>query len=218
MNRTIRSAACALTMLAAAGAAQAQTPAPADGTAATAPAPAPVAAPAPAPAPAPAAEAPPAAPTPLVPAPVAAPVPAAPAAPAPAAPAPVAAPAPAPTAAPAPTCTPGARLFVFDDGAWYPATARDATVATRLCLVRFDGYDEDEDKAVPLTVALPWSFDGPGRPGENCMAGERVVGFSDGAWHPATVLKGAPTGCLLRFDDSELKSETLPIRSVRRVP
>jgi hypothetical protein len=109
-------------------------------------------------------------------------------------------------------------MFVFDDGAWYPATARDATVTTKLCLVRFDGYGEEEDKAISLNIAVPWSFDGPGRPGDNCMAGERVVGLSDGAWYPATVVKASSSGCLLRFDDSEVKSDTLPFRSVRRVP
>lgn len=190
MRLTFRTIACALSLMA--GAAQAQTAPPADSTA-------------PVVAPAPAAE--------IAPAPVAAPAPAP-------VPAPVAVPAiPAPPSGPGGlVCVPGARMFVFDDGAWYPATARDATVTTKLCLVRFDGYGEEEDKAISLNIAVPWSFDGPGRPGDACMAGERVVGLSDGAWHPATVVKASSSGCLLRFDDSEVKSDTLPFRSVRRVP
>jgi hypothetical protein len=130
----------------------------------------------------------------------------------------------APSAAPVPSvvaslpgCVGGARFFVLSDGAWWPATAREASVSGQSCLMRFDGSAKSKDTAFGKDEMMAWTIDGPGRAVDGCRKGDRVVALSDGGWYPAQVKAAASSkGCPVHYEgyDSD-EDETLPLKNLR---
>ncbi len=131
---------------------------------------------------------------------------------------------PAPAAAPASTgsaekaaCTPGGRLFVLHDDAWWSATVRDAAKSGEQCITKIEG--QTDDVVVALDKTMAWSIDGPGKAVAKCGSGDKVLVESDGGWYPAKITdKKADAGkCTVKYDDPSSDDEAVPLKRVRRL-
>ncbi|TAD89529.1 MAG: hypothetical protein EAZ99_09020 [Alphaproteobacteria bacterium] len=123
---------------------------------------------------------------------------------------------PAPTVGAPAACREGARLFAFSDGAWYAGRALGSRGGG--CLVRFDGFDADEDEVVPSGALLPYASEGPGRAVSQCRRGDAVIAYSEEAWFPGRVREdGRNNRCPIRFDGfGPEEDEDIPLHLVRR--
>lgn len=116
-------------------------------------------------------------------------------------------------------CKPGARLFAFSDGGWWPATAREATQSSGRCVVRFDGTGASDDAIVAPNEMLAWSIDGPGKAAARCRKGDRVWRLADGAWYPAQVKQSKGASCVIELeDDDDAEEETVALKQLRVLP
>lgn len=115
-------------------------------------------------------------------------------------------------------CRAGERLYAFSDDAWYPATVRGSAGRPGFCVVRFDGYSEDEDEVVSPDRTRPFAAGGPGLPVGTCSAGIAVVAENDSVWFPATIVQGTAQGCTVRYDDPGINGESLPLARLRTRP
>jgi len=112
-------------------------------------------------------------------------------------------------------CRARERLFVFSQGAWYPAKVRDSGGGRGTCGVRFDGYSADDDEVVGRDRMIPWTVDGPGTALADCRPGVPVVAEEDGVWYPAVIATKGKKGCVVKYKDKEYGDETLPLKRLR---
>ena len=133
---------------------------------------------------------------------------------------------PGPAAAPAsaaaaddgkPACTPGKRLFVMHEDAYWSATVREPTKSGAECVARIDG--NNDDTTFEIADAAAWSIDGPGKPAARCESGAKVlVHYKDGGWYPSKVTdKKADAGkCAVKYDSDDTE-ETVELKRVRQI-
>jgi hypothetical protein len=117
-----------------------------------------------------------------------------------------------------PSCTPGVRLFVLNDGAWWAATVREATASKKDCVVKLDGGGPADNAIVGAGSTVSWSIDGPGKPATACRKDDVVLVESDGGWYPARIkaTRGPKLACPVHYDDTEDdEDEDVPLDRVR---
>ena len=115
-------------------------------------------------------------------------------------------------------CTPGTRLFVHSDGAWWSATIKEAASESRRCIVTLEGADSNDDRVVGSTDMLAWSGDGPGLAAASCKKGDEVWSKSEGGWYPAKVQATPKPGrpCTIRYEnDDDAEDEQVELRRLR---
>jgi hypothetical protein len=116
------------------------------------------------------------------------------------------------------SCTAGARLYVWHEDGWTPATAKEPAKASA-CLVRLDGGGPEDDITVPTDKLLAWSIDGPGQAIGSCVMGAKVVVESEGTWYPAKIIDKptAAGNCAVKFkeEDGNGDKEVVSLKRVR---
>lgn len=128
---------------------------------------------------------------------------------------------PEPQPASAAGCAERERLFVFSDGAWYPARARGPARQAGACRVRFDGYSAEEDEVAGPDRMMPWTPEGPGDPLRGCRPGAAVLAEEDGVWFPGVLARTKEKagqgvrGCVVRYEDSDYDDEFIPLARLR---
>lgn len=124
----------------------------------------------------------------------------------------------APAPAPADTaglCRKDARIFAFTDGAWWPARAQHLEQGG--CLVRYDGYEAEEDEILALDALKAWSANGPGQAYGACRVGDKVFAYAEDAWWPAKIISIKSNGCRVRYDGYGAEDDDiLPASKLRR--
>lgn len=115
-------------------------------------------------------------------------------------------------------CTPGSRLFVMHEDAYWSVTVREPTKSSEKCVARIDGGNDD-DVIFALGDALAWSIDGPGKPAAACESGAKVlVYYKDGGWYPSKVAdkKAAAGRCPIKYDSDDTE-ESVELKRVRQL-